>query len=120
MDACPLPVEVCEQVIDDVAALPDFTVSANPHDEESYHNASQALSSRREVLYSCSLTCRAWSLRARHLLNYHILLTHSNLGRYIHDVRAERDRAQALTSLYVAGDGENVTGSDLAPLFMDN
>lgn len=120
MDACPLPIEVCEEIIVNVAVLPDFTVSANPHDEESYHSASQALSSRREALYSCALTCRAWSLRARHLLNYHILLIHSNLGRYIHAVRTEQDRANALTSLYVAGDGENVTGSHLTPLFMDN
>ncbi|KAI0816889.1 hypothetical protein BC628DRAFT_1405090 [Trametes gibbosa] len=104
MESCPLPIEVCEAIMD---AL-------------SYHRISMVLDRREQnrsrirqrTLCACALTCRAWRARAQHLLRAHPYLANQHSVSLLSaSVRAIRDQWTPYVSILRLNGGGGVQRS---------
>ncbi|KAI0638732.1 hypothetical protein C8Q77DRAFT_1663 [Trametes polyzona] len=80
MDSCPLPIELCEAIMDAILLLPEPLIL----------NAGQPKRKRfrQRALCNCALTCRAWRPRAQHLLRVHPnLATQQSVLQYLQCMR---------------------------------
>ncbi|KAI0635170.1 hypothetical protein C8Q77DRAFT_686464 [Trametes polyzona] len=76
MDKCPLPVEVCEAIMDSIS------------DGQSLYSYASDDQVVQFTLCACALTCRAWRTHAQQLLHdYPVLETTSSLSAFIATLR---------------------------------